>query len=587
LRNVIGQWPYMPDSVFNFYLPDFAPDRLPEGLVAPEFQIFTPPLAMGFLNGMFSLVKSGLTKYHGGFGRGGGADGKLTLVDRLASSDQIDVNETLTEFSLLLTGGRLKFSSMETVMTAYEQAKAKGISAGLKAALQVIFMSPEFNTLGDPRPAGKRKPVAKKEPPPPRDYKATVMLFFDGGADTFNLLVPQNCDLYKEYVTVRKNIALRPNEVQKIKTIGQACKEFGIHAKFDFVKKLYDKQQVAFASNIGALAEPITKHQFKRGGAKKCNGLFSHADMQTNAQTLHCQIAGRAPKGYGGRLADALAAGSKKYRVTSFSVAGNKIWNQGFKTNPQIIDRRQGAVRLIEYNNLKGAIDNITSTKHDDVYCEEYAKSLAEAVESTEEMGEILKHVKLKTKYEPDPTKNVKGKLNEQLKQVARLIAAREDRKAERDVFFVTIGGFDTHAKVTEILDEKFTETDEALRVFIGELEAQRVFDKVTIVTHSDFGRTLSPNGGDGTDHGYGGNHMIIGGDIKGGRVFNKYPKSLLTGNEQDAGRGRLIPHYPWESMLVPLAQWMGMESAQMKHVFPNLGNFNSTHIIPQAQLFK
>eukprot|EP00746_Dinoflagellata_sp_MGD_P086016 gnl/MRDRNA2_/MRDRNA2_34029_c0_seq1.p1 gnl/MRDRNA2_/MRDRNA2_34029_c0~~gnl/MRDRNA2_/MRDRNA2_34029_c0_seq1.p1 ORF type:complete len:1786 (-),score=331.31 gnl/MRDRNA2_/MRDRNA2_34029_c0_seq1:135-5372(-) len=581
LLNDIGQWPYQPESVFNFYLPDYQPDSFAaKGLYAPEFQIFTPPAAMGFLNGMFSLISRGLNAHQGGFGLNRrGSDGKLTL------KESNTVNETLTELDLLLTGGRLK-SSMGLVVKTYEEAKAKNAD-GLKAAQKIILMSPEFNTLGDPRPAGTREPVVPKKVPPARDYKATIMMFFDGGADTFNMLVPQNCNLYKEYVEIRKNIALRPNEVQKIRTVGQACKEFGLHSKLDFVKKLYDKKKAAFVSNVGSLAEPITKHQWKRGGAKKCTGLFSHADMQVNAQTLHCQVAGRAPKGLGGRLADALADSSKKYRTTSFSVAGTKVWTQGFKTWPQIIDRRQGAVRLIEYANLKGAIDNITGTKHDNVYCEEYAKSLADSVESTEELGETLKHVKLKTAYEADTTKLGRGKLHEQFRQVARLIASREDRKAERDFFFVTTGGFDTHSKVTEILDAKFTEIDESLRVFITELEAQNVFDKTVIVSHSDFGRTLTPNGGEGTDHAYAGNHMILGGDLKGGRVFNKYPRSLLQGNEQDAGRGRLIPQYPWESMMVPIAEWMGLESAQSKHVFPNLGNFNSTHIIPNAQLFR
>eukprot|EP00746_Dinoflagellata_sp_MGD_P168408 gnl/MRDRNA2_/MRDRNA2_99843_c0_seq1.p1 gnl/MRDRNA2_/MRDRNA2_99843_c0~~gnl/MRDRNA2_/MRDRNA2_99843_c0_seq1.p1 ORF type:complete len:1948 (-),score=297.36 gnl/MRDRNA2_/MRDRNA2_99843_c0_seq1:198-6041(-) len=569
LLSTIGQWPYEPDSVFNFYLPDYQPDRFPNGLVAPEFQIFTPPLAMGFLNGMFSLIQGGLRKWGGGFGNNKrGSDGKLTLA----------VNETLAELDLLLTGGRLN-SSMGTVLKAYENAKAKN-QDGIKAAQKVIMLSPEFNTLGDPRPAGNRKPIVPEEPPPARDYKAVVMLFLDGGADTFNMIVPQNCDLYKEYVTIRQNVALRPNEVQKIATIGQDCKEFGIHAKFDFVKKLYDQKKAAFVSNVGSLAEPMTKGQMKRGAVKKCTGLFSHSDMQVNAQTLHCQVAGRAPKGYGGRLADALASSSKKYRTSSFSLAGNRVWSQGFKTTPQFLSRH-GTVRLHELGNVKAAIDNLTRIEHDNIYCEEYAKALAEAVESTEELGETLKNVKLQTKYEGS------GRLNEQLKQVARVIAARKERKVEREVFFVSLGGFDTHAQVTETLDAKFTEIDEALRVFVAELEAQQIFDETVVVTHSDFARTLTPNGGEGTDHAWAGNHMIIGGGLKGGRVFNKYPTSLLAGNEQDAGRGRIIPKYPWESMMVPIAHWMGMDSSQSKVVFPNLANFNSTHIIPTASLFK
>lgn len=107
-------------------------------------------------------------------------------------------------------------------------------------------------------------------------------------------------------------------------------------------------------------------------------------------------------------------------------------------------------------------------------------------------------------------------------------------------------------------------------------------------MTHSDFGRTLTPNSGAGTDHAWAGNHIIIGGDVQGGAVFNDFPQALHEGNEQDAGRGRLIPKYPWESMMVPIADWMGIAPEQRAEVFPNLGNFNaSQHVIPRGRLFR
>merc|ERR1711904_612434 len=201
------------------------------------------------------------------------------------------------------------------------------------------------------------------------------------------------------------------------------------------------------------------------------------------------------------------------------------------------------------------------------VYAEEYAKQLKEAMHSSEDLGSYLDQVTLATNYKAET------KLETQFHQVARLIKARDLRKAERDLFVVRIGGFDAHSNAAEALQEKFTEINSALEGFVAELEAQNVFQDTVVFTESDFGRSLTSNGA-GTDHGWAGNHFIIGGSIQGKKVFNDFPDSLLAGNEFDAGRGRMIPKYPWESMMVPIAEWMGVDASHKKNVFPNLANF-------------
>merc|ERR1712110_1248715 len=162
----------------------------------------------------------------------------------------------------------------------------------------------------------------------------------------------------------------------------------------------------------------------------------------------------------------------------------------------------------------------------------------------------------------------------------------RENRTAERDFFFVSFGGFDAHGEVLNSLEDRFEEMNNALKDFVAELEAQSVFESTVLVTSSDFGRSLTSNGA-GTDHGWAGNHFVIGGGIQGGKIYNDFPSSLAEGNGQDAGRGRQIPQYPWENVMVPIAEWLGVDSAHYSTVFPNLGNFDmSTHIIPRAELF-
>jgi uncharacterized protein (DUF1501 family) len=400
-----------------------------------------------------------------------------------------------------------------------------------------------------------------------------------GGADTFNMLVPYEGTLWSDYNAVRQDIALADHELLEINTTGQAISKFAVHHKLPFLQKLYEDGQAAFVSNIGALVEPMTKEDFRSGNAEKCVGLFSHSDQQAAAATLKCQVAGTSPKGTGGRISDALKANS--FKSHSFSIAGTSTWSQGFDTNQEIIHRTEGAVRLASYGTVSPLLQNITKHKHSNVYCEEYAKSISNFVEASESLGTTLDATELQTTYAA-PTG-----LAGQLRQVARLIAARESRNVERDVFWVNIGGFDAHSNAAEVLEENFQIINDAVEEFVGELQAQGTFDSVVIASESDFGRTLSTNGA-GTDHAWAGNHFVIGGKVNGGQVYNDFPTSLLEGNDQDLGRGRLIPKYPWENMMVPIAEWMGVQENQHATVFPNLAKFDrAAHILPTSTLFK
>merc|ERR1712054_536892 len=392
-------------------------------------------------------------------------------------------------------------------------------------------------------------------------------------------LVPYEGRLWSEYQTVRQDIALAEHELLNITTAGQNISQFAVHHKLPFLQELYGKGQAAFVSNIGALVEPTTKEQYTSGAVEKCVGLFSHSDQKAAAATLKCQVAGTSPKGAGGRISDALK--ENKYRTKSFSLAGTSTWSQGLHTNQDIIHHSQGAVRVDDYASVSSLIKNITKRKHQNVYCEEYAKSISNFVESSESLGNTLDATTLNTSYTGSTH------LSRQLKQVSRLIAARGARQAERDLFYVTQGGFDSHSLSAEVLEEKFRIIDDALREFVAELKAQGIFDSVVIASESDFGRTLSTNGA-GTDHAWAGNHFVIGGRVNGGRVFNDFPSSLLLDSEQDLGRGRLVPKFPWENMMVPIAEWMGVQEQQHTSVFPNLANFDrSEHILAKDTLFR
>ncbi|CAE6922516.1 unnamed protein product [Symbiodinium natans] len=571
LQDSIGQHPYKHPSVFSYYLPDHKPDSFPEGKVAPEFQIFTPPMIINFLNGISSLVDHGLGDCDRGFGERGLAcsQGQLTLGQRDCLQPTVD------QLDLLLTGGRLH--NQQFIRAAYEEANGED---RYKVATKAVLLSPEFNTIGTPMPKGPRPPTQPKPEEEPGEYKAAVMVFLNGGADSYNMLVPLDCPLYDEYRQVRGNIALETDELHAINTSGQDCSKFGIHHELNIFKELYDNKELAFAANVGSLVESLDKAAFSNGFGERCIGLFSHSDQQRAAQTLTCQSPTAASKGAGGRLADALASGSKKLKTMSFSLVGSQPWPQGLETNAEIINDGE-PIGLRSKKQLQVVIDNITSIKHGNMYCEEYSQKLTAALDFNEQLTSSLRNAELATSFSTDN----RG-LTRQLREVARLIASRAERKVERDLFFVQIGGFDNHQSVERNLANRFDEVDHGFKRFVAEMKAQNMFDKVVMATHSDFARTLTPNSGAGSDHAWGGNYVIVGGGIQGGKVFNDFPASLLPGGAQDAGRGRLIPKYPFENMMLPIAQWMGLEADQESEVFPNLKNFNSSHFISQSALF-
>jgi len=577
LQDTIGQFPFRHKSVFSYYLPDFKPDSFPDGLVAPEFQIFTPTQMINFVNGAASLIDRGFGSCDRGFGTEApdDPDGSSNCAYGQLELGALDcIQPTLDQLDLLLTGGRLNKSMLRA---AYDEATG---SDRYKVVQKAVILSPEFNTMGNPFPMGLR-PVVPPEPvKEPQDYKAVVMVFLNGGADTFNMLVPLNCPLYDEYHTVRKNVALDPSTLHKINAPTQSCPEFGIHYELDFFKELYDSNELAFAANVGSLVEPLDKASYKSSG-ERCVGLFSHSDQQRAAQTLTCQYASQPNKGAGGRLADALAGGSKKLRTMSFSLQGHQPWTQGFETSPQIITNGE-PIGIQKADQLQAIIDNITSIQHGNIYCEEYNQRVSAAIDFTAKLRKSLRSAKLETGFYHN-----NQDLTKQLREVARLISTRAERKVERDVFFVQMGGFDNHRSVGVELGRRFDTVNNAFKKFVTEMKAQGMFESVVMVTHSDFGRTLTPNSGSGTDHAWAGNYVIAGGGIKGGKIFNSFPKSLLPGAEQDAGRGRLIPKFPFENFMLPIAQWMGLEQAQFSNVFPNIGNFNSSVLIDQSDLFK
>jgi len=281
--------------------------------------------------------------------------------------------------------------------------------------------------------------------------------------------------------------------------------------------------------------------------------------------------------GGGGRMADALTSPEAGVQsVSSFSLAGNQPWSQGLTTKRSVVDGNQVNVESDKPGRAQRIIDKLTTIDFSTVYAKEYVNQVDEALNAYKAVLDVFQNADTVL---ANASLNYRG--IPQLRQVATLIAARQVRKARRDFFFVGFGGFDNHGNLAPNLARRFSSMNAAIEAFVTEMKAQGVWDRVLLATQSDFARTLDPNGNMGTDHGWAGQHFILSGAIKGGRVYNDFPSSLRAGNAADLGRGRLIPKYPYESFMVPIAEWLGVQPMQLNTVFPNLPNFNaSQHLI-------
>jgi len=584
LPNSLGMQAFESPSVFSFFLPEYRPAGAiaAVGLVSPETMLATGPLLIGALNSMSSLVRNGLTDCDRGIGstvQGSrctgdldevrrAADGALTFQPHGASS-----SEVVAELDLLLTGGRLSVNSRRVIVKAYDAALATTGSRdeALRAAQELFLIAPEFHATNDNalRDAPRAEDTAAQSLG--RPYKAIVYVMLQGGCDSFNVLVPlDDCgshgDVFESYRIVRGSVALEKSYLKPISAngSGQVCNTFGVHPSLPTLHSLYQSGDAAFIANMGPLVEPTSKDAFHSKTARRPAGLFAHNVQQVVIQNLHAQETGRA-KGVLGRLLKALSgaspSGEAPYKTEAYSAAGNaKILEGGQR--PQMLSSG-GALLFDRRQALEAELSNLTRLESNSVFADTIASLVETSVSDSE---------KLKAALQRPTTHIFSGRsLAPQMAQVAKIIAARDELQAERDVFFTNLGAFDTHNY--PLPESKLGQVEDAIAPFVAEMKHLGVWDNVTVIVASEFGRTLTSNG-KGTDHGWGGHAHIMGGGINGSRILGKYPETLGTNHELSAGRGRVIPTTSWESVWHAVAGWFGLHESLMEAVLPNVNNF-------------
>jgi uncharacterized protein (DUF1501 family) len=427
------------------------------------------------------------------------------------------------------------------------------------------------------------------------DYKALVCVFMFGGNDHGNTVIPYDTANYDLYNAIRGGGANRTaggiaygrsdlNATALTPVVPQTLTDnlqYALNPKLTGLKSLWDAGKCAVLLNVGTLIKPLTLAQYKQSNSAQPRPpkLFSHNDQQTYWQTLSGGEG--STSGWGGRMGD-LALSSNSYpTLTCISASGNAVFESG-NTALQYQISTSGAIAIsgltaLGFNNnatARTALSNLITTQSGQVLENEYVKVVNRSINMRSLVTSSLSSVSVTTSFD---TNGAGNSLADQLKTVARLIAGRATTGAKRQVFFVSMGGFDNHDFLMRDHPGLMGKLDEALSQFYAATVELGVANKVTTFTASDFGRTLASNG-DGSDHGWGGHHFIVGGAVDGGKYYGTAPKVSVTSDDQ-VGQGRLLPSTSVDQYAATLANWFGVSNTELSGVLPNINNYSNKNL--------
>lgn len=400
------------------------------------------------------------------------------------------------------------------------------------------------------------------------DYRALVCVFLYGGNDSNNLVVPRDAAGYAVYAAPRGALAVPRSALLPIVPANGDGREWGLHPSTPGLQALFAQGRLAVVCNVGPLVAPLTRAEYLAGGAAVPPNLFSHDDQQILWQTGVGD--GSMATGWGGRTADLLRSLNDAGQVSmSISVSGRNTFQTGrdvfqYQVSPTGISSFEGyrAGRDPESR----AFDRMLARHYANVFENQYRDTLRRVLDAEQRLRQALASA-------PVPATVFPGSwLGQQLAAIARLIAARGALGQRRQIFFCSAGGYDTHGNQVASHTGLLAELSAALSAFYAATVELGVADQVTTFTASDFGRTLVSNG-TGSDHGWGSHHLVIGGAVRGGRFYGRFPVLQVNGPD-DTREGRWIPSISVEEYSATLARWFGVARTDLPLVFPNLGRF-------------
>jgi uncharacterized protein (DUF1501 family) len=406
------------------------------------------------------------------------------------------------------------------------------------------------------------------------DYKALVCVFLFGGNDHANTVVPFDLQSYTALQQIRPNLViprdrLTDNQLTpQIPLINQRA--YALAPGLEPLVSLFKSKELAVILNVGTLIEPTSKAQYLAKSVKLPPKLFSHNDQQAFWQTSATE---GSPSGWGGRMGELFMSSQTNANLTAISVSGQAAFVSGRTLRPYQI-ASSGPTQVSGVSNpvfgstqASNFLKTMLSADQSHMLMQEWITTSRRSLDLTDTLSLALAKVNLAT---PFP---LASNLSDQLKMVARLIAARNSLGLKRQVFFVSMGGYDTHDNQAASHPSLIAQVGYSLAAFQEAMRELGLTQQVTTFTASDFGRTLASNN-DGSDHGWGSTHFVMGGAVRGGEYIGT-PAAIAVNGPDDVGSGRLIPTLSVDQLAATLGEWFGLSLSEQLSLLPNLANFN------------
>ncbi|MBC7728424.1 MAG: DUF1501 domain-containing protein [Microbacteriaceae bacterium] len=410
----------------------------------------------------------------------------------------------------------------------------------------------------------------------PSDYKALVCVFLAGGNDYGNTVVPYDQPSYDAYAKIRQTLAI-PRDTLTATALSprvpltDTVRQLALAPRLSKLKTLFDAGKMGVLLNVGTLIQPTTLAQFKAQSVPLPPKLFSHSDQQS---TWQASMPEGATSGWGGRIGDQFLTSNGNATFTCINVAGNAV----FMSGQQAVQYQVSAAGAV-------AINGVTKPLYGNQGCADALRGLITASNRSHWMEQEVNRVTARSisaqtivagamaGLSPLTTPfDAANSLATQLQLVAKMIAARGTLGVSRQVFFVTLGGFDMHDLLATNHPTQMGLLSDALSSFYNATVELGVADQVTAFTASDFARTPTSNG-DGSDHGWGSHHFVVGGAVKGARCWGAVPSVSVSGPD-DVGQGRLLPTSSVDQLAATLATWMGGSTSELPRVLPQIANY-------------
>ncbi len=452
-------------------------------------------------------------------------------------------------------------------------------------------------------------------------YKALVCLYLGGGNDHSNTVLATDTVSWAGYIAARGGsgsiIALDSTTPARtpipITPLATQSRTFALHPQLTRLATMFNSNptvgmKAAIVANVGTLIEPFgTLAAYRHAQAQIPLNLGSHSDQTTQ---WHATKPGAETYGWGGRIADVINAvhpgTNTKPSFYNLSLSGNSVFLAGTSINQYQIHPNGSAEAIRGFIDLFGAgigtdgstLKNIiTPTPGNNLFEIDYSAVVQSAIVAQKDISEVFAAypttggnavAPIPSYTPPGTTIPANNSLATQLQTVARIIAGRSITGANRQVFFVGLGGFDTHDGQMPAHESLMARIDHAIDYFntaLINLPGGDMSSNVTLFTASEFGRTFTSNG-DGTDHGWGAHHFVVGGAVKGGDIYGPFPQTGINGaattsgtfiNPLDTGSGSTIPQISVDQYAATLAKWFGLTSVEINSIFPNLVNFTTT----------